>query len=31
MKSYKKSYPLHSFAMVTEQKNSPKKSIYKYI
>ena len=31
MKSYKKSYPLHSFAMVTKQKNSPKKIIYKYI
>jgi len=30
MKSYKKSYPLHSFAMVTKQKNSPKKIIYKY-
>ena len=31
MKFYKKSYPLHSFAMVTKQKNSPKKVIYKYI
>jgi len=31
MKFYKKSYPLHSFAMVTKQKNSPKKIIYKYI
>ena len=31
MKSYKKSYPLHNFAMVTKQKNSPKKIIYKYI
>ena len=31
MKSYKKLYPLHSFAMVTKQKNSPKKIIYKYI
>ncbi len=31
MKSYKKSYPLHSFAMVTKQKNSPKKIIFKYI
>ena len=31
MKSYKKSYPLHSFAMVTNQKNSPKKIIFKYI
>ena len=31
MKSYKKSYPLHSFAMVTKQKNSPRKIIFKYI
>ena len=31
MKSYNKSYPLHNFAMVTKQKNSPKKIIYKYI
>ena len=31
MKSYKKSYPLHSFAMVTKQKNSLKKIIFKYI
>ena len=31
MKFYKKSYPLHSFAMVTKQKNSPKKIIFKYI
>ena len=31
MKSYKKSYPLHCFAMVTKQKNSPKKIIFKYI
>jgi len=32
MKFYKKSYPLHSFAMVTkEQKNSLKKIIFKYI
>jgi hypothetical protein len=31
MKSYRKSYPLHSFAMVTKQKNSPKKIIFKYI
>ena len=31
MKYYKKSYPLHSFAMVTNQKNSPKKIIFKYI
>ena len=31
MKLYKKSYPLHSFAMVTKQKNSPKKIIFKYI
>jgi len=31
MKSFKKSYPLHSFAMVTIQKNSPKKIIFKYI
>ena len=31
MKFYKKSYPLNSFAMVTKQKNSPKKIIYKYI
>jgi len=31
MKFYKKSYPLHNFAMVTKQKNSPKKIIYKYI
>jgi hypothetical protein len=31
MKFYKKSYPLHNFAMVTEQKNSLKKIIFKYI
>ena len=31
MKFYKKSYPLCSFAMVTKQKNSPKKIIFKYI
>ena len=31
MKFYKKSYPLNSFAMVTKQKNSPKKIIFKYI
>jgi len=31
MKFYKKSYPLHSFAMVTKQKDSPKKIIFKYI
>ena len=31
MKSYKKSYPLHSFAMVTKQKDSLKKIIFKYI
>ena len=31
MKFYKKSYPLHSFAMVTKQKNSLKKIIFKYI
>ena len=31
MKFYKKSYPLCNFAMVTKQKNSPKKIIYKYI
>ena len=31
MKSYKKSYPLHNFAMVTKQKDSPKKIIFKYI
>ena len=31
MKFYKKSYPLNSFAMVTKQKNSSKKIIYKYI
>ena len=31
MKFYKKSYPLHSFSMVTKQKNSPKKIIFKYI
>jgi len=31
MKFYKKSYPLHNFAMVTKQKNSPKKTIFKYI
>ena len=28
MKYYKKSYPLHSFAMVTKQKNSPKKNYF---
>ena len=31
MKFYKISYPFHSFAMVTNQKNSSKKIIYKYI
>ena len=31
MKYYKKSYPLHSFAMVTKQKNSQKKVILKYL
>ena len=31
MKFYKKSYPLHNFAMVTKQKNSLKKIIFKYI
>ena len=31
MKFYKKSYPLHNFAMVTNQKNSPRKIIFKYI
>ena len=31
MKFYKKSYPLHSFAMVTKQKNSQRKIIFKYI
>ncbi len=31
MKFYKRSYPLNNFAMVTEQKNSPKKIIFKYI
>jgi len=31
MKFYKKSYPLYNFAMVTKEKNFPKKIIYKYI
>jgi len=31
MKFYKKSYPLNNFAMVTEQKSSAKKIIFKYI
>ena len=31
MKFYKKSYPLCDFAMVTKQKNSAKKIIFKYI
>jgi len=31
MKFYKKSYTLHNFAMVTKQKNSLKKIIFKYI
>ena len=31
MKFYKKSYPLNNFAMVTKQKNSCKKIIFKYI
>ena len=31
MKFYKKSYPLHNFAMVTKQKGSLKKIIFKYI
>ena len=31
MKFYKKSYPLHSFAMVTKEKNSLRKIIFKYI
>jgi len=31
MKFYKKSYPLFNFAMVTKQKSSAKKIIFKYI
>jgi len=31
MKFYKKSYPFCNFAMVTKQKNSAKKIIFKYI
>ena len=31
MKFYKKSYPLHNFAMVTKEKNAHKKIIFKYI
>jgi len=31
MKFYKKSYPLHNFAMVTKQKDSLKKIIFIYI
>jgi len=31
MKFYKKSYPLHSFAMVAKQKNSQKQMIFRYI
>jgi len=31
MKFYKKSYPLSNFAMVTKQKSSAKKIIFKYI
>jgi len=31
MKLYKKSYPFHNFAMITKQKNLPKKIIHKYI
>ena len=31
MKFYKKSYPLCNFAMVTKQKDSSKKIIFKYI
>ena len=31
MKQYKKSYPLHNFAMVTDGEGSDKKTIFKYI
>jgi|TARA_B100001167_G_scaffold121054_1_gene75200 hypothetical protein len=31
MKFYKKSYPLYNFALVTKQKNSYRKIIFKYI
>jgi hypothetical protein len=31
MKSYKKSYPLHNFALVSEHPSSNKKTIYRYI
>ncbi|HET8719679.1 MAG TPA: hypothetical protein VFM64_01645 [Candidatus Nitrosotenuis sp.] len=31
MKMYKNDYPSHNFAMVAEGKNTPKKTIFKYI
>ena len=31
MRQYKKSYPLHNFAMVTDGEGSDKKTIFKYI
>ena len=31
MKHYKKSYPLHNFALVSDLPNSQKKTIFKYI
>jgi len=31
MKQYKKSYPLHSFALVSDTPNSEKKTIFRYI
>ena len=31
MKEYKKSYPLHNFALVTDSKNTEKKTIFRYI
>jgi hypothetical protein len=31
MKQYKNDYPLHNFAMVSDSKNSTKKTIFRYI
>ncbi len=31
MKQYKKTYPLHNFALVTDEKNSDKPTIFRYI
>ena len=31
MKQYKKSYPLHNFALISQAQNSEKKTIFRYI